>query len=502
MKKLLFVALAAFFSSYTQAQFWKISDVQKIGGTVNQAESEESYPVFSKDSSRLYFVRLFDKSNEGGGIDQDIWYSEHTGVNSYSDCEPLKRLNNKFNNAIAGISSDGNSMYLLNAYEGKKDMVKGLAVSRLENGSWSTPEKVEIPGLDIEGEFYGFFVSGDEKTIIISYNGEGSIGEEDLYVSQKSGETWSKPVHMGNKINSAGFEISPFLNPTKDTLFFSSNGHGGEGDADIFYSVRKSSWSDWSTPVNLGNVINSPKFDAYFDYSNNRAYWSSNRDGEYSDIYTAAILTPPPLSIDVAKTDVTVHKGTDGTTDLTVNGGVAPFTYKWSNGGATEDLSGLPTGQYDVTVTDAIGQIAEAGVYVDEPPMKIEPVDVVIYENFNFEHYFGYNKNKLNVKRGDLKKYLSDVEKQLKKGRKSVTIKVDASASNVPTQSFASNEKLAEARANNIKYDIVDYFEKKGLGQQVLVTIVSSKVQGPQYEDDASNRDKYSPYQFVKLSME
>ena len=70
---------------------------------------------------------------------------------------------------------------------------------------------------------------------------------------------------MGNKINSNKYDISPFLSNGQDTLFFSSNGFGGEGDADIFFSVRQDdSWTNWSTPQNLGNKINTPKFDAYF----------------------------------------------------------------------------------------------------------------------------------------------------------------------------------------------------------------------------------------------
>src|SRR5690606_25636783 len=112
-----------------------------------------------------------------------------------------------------------------------------------------------------------------------------------------SGGKWSAPMHMGSAINSTGFEISPYLSKNSDTLYFSSNGFGGEGDADIFYSVKKGNWTSWTTPINLGNVINSPKFDAYFVHSGNQAYWSSNRDGERADIYMLNILTPPALEV-------------------------------------------------------------------------------------------------------------------------------------------------------------------------------------------------------------
>lgn len=499
-RKILLLAGITVLSLSANAQFWDYTDPVKLPGNAN-SDAEESIPVFSSDSSIIYFVRTFDKVNKGDANDQDIWSAHWDETGNYNTIKSVKELNNKFNNAVLGVSTDGKRMYLLNAYEGKKDLEKGVALSTYSGSSWGTPAKVEIPNLNLEGQFYGFHVNEDENVIIISYNGPNSKGEEDLYLSVKNGESWSVPQHMGSAINSTGFEISPYLSKSQDTLYFSSNGFGGEGDADIFYSVKQGSWTQWSAPKNLGNRINSVKFDAYFILTGKQAYWSSNRDTERADIWMMNILTPPPLLISCSASDATMYKGMDGSVSLTIEGGAPPFTYSWSNGMDSKDLLATGAGTYTVTVTDEVGQVQTTTCTVNEPPMPIDPVVVTTYPNPFFEHLFGYNKNKLSGSRGEFKKFLKEIEDQLKAGREGITIRIYSSASQVPTKSFDNNEKLAQTRAENMKYDLVDYFERD-FGGKVNIVIAEALVQGPPYEDDSSNRDKYEPFQYVRLKTE
>ena len=488
--KLIIAALFTGICGITNAQFWNYSEPIKIGGTVNTVESEESIPVFSKDSSILYFVRTYDATNKGGDQDQDVWFSRKDGAGKYNDCERLTDVNNKYNNAVLGLNSNGTAMYLLNSYEGKKDMLKGIAKSDGGGSKWSSPKAIEIPTLDIEGGYYGFHVNGNETAIIISHAGPGTMGEEDLYVSTKNGSSWSEPVHMGSAINSTGFEISPWLSETEDTLYFSSNGFGGEGDADIFYSVKQGSWTSWSEPINVGPVINSPKFDAYFSHSHDQAYWSSNRDSELSDIWMVNILPPPPPSITGIGTDVTVYQGSDGSIDATPESGVAPYTYLWSNGSTDEDPTGLVAGSYDVTLTDALGQTANTTVVIGEPGPAMD---------IAMKHLFGYNANKLTVDNGELKNFVETIETQLSSGRENVTITVVSSASKVRTATWGTNEKLAKSRATEIKKVLEGYYASKDLSSKVTVEILSSVVDGPEYKGDFENQDKYQPYQFIEL---
>jgi len=95
-----------------------------------------------------------------------------------------------------------------------------------------------------------------------------------------------------------------------------------------------------------------------------------------SNMLTIVIESTPGLSLTTTSNMVSCYGGNDGSIDLTVNGGTAPYTYDWTGGiGNVEDPSGLTSGSYNVVVTDANGCSASTGVNVNQPQQLALTID-------------------------------------------------------------------------------------------------------------------------------
>jgi OmpA-OmpF porin, OOP family len=278
-----------------------------LSDTLN-SDSEESLPFYSPQDSTLFFVRTLHPQNTGGTLSgQDIWYSKRdTAGNWTKPTNDIPNLNNEGNNAVVGLSESGNTIYLLNDYSEGNQQQPGLSLSFSRDNNWRLPNSIFIPGLsDKQGIFYSLYMLPTEDVVLISAQMDNSLGQEDLYVSTKDPLTneWSAPIHLGPTVNTGGFEISPYLTADKTTLFFSSNGHPGYGNADIFVTQRMdTSWTRWTKPENLGDQINSVGFDAYFTTNEDReVFFVSNRRGTSADIFTSRIITEEERELELAQ---------------------------------------------------------------------------------------------------------------------------------------------------------------------------------------------------------
>ncbi len=99
-------------------------------------------------------------------------------------------------------------------------------------------------------------------------------------------------------------------------------------------------------------------------------YFVTVRDANgCSKTRTANVTQPTALNLSVTPSQVSCNGGANGAVNLTVSGGTPDYTYLWSNGSTTQDLSTLQAGTYTVTVTDANGCTATTSVTVNQPPV-------------------------------------------------------------------------------------------------------------------------------------
>lgn len=98
-------------------------------------------------------------------------------------------------------------------------------------------------------------------------------------------------------------------------------------------------------------------------------YEVSIYDNNGCQLFTGATVSEPPrLELDFTKIDKACGGGPDtASINVEVIGGTAPYTYAWSNGQTTEDLSGLGVGTYSLTVTDSKNCTASITVDITEP---------------------------------------------------------------------------------------------------------------------------------------
>lgn len=282
--KALFFLLCLFVPSFSIAQQFNFAQSERIESLKSNAE--EINPILLNDT--LFFSRIYDPKNSGGELDVDIWMSVQEMKDIWSSAVKVEGLNDENYNELIGVNRDKLTYYLRNSGSYKS----GILFSRKTSNGFSEPELIPIKGLSQNG-FTGFYMHPDYQILLISMEGKDSFGKEDIYVStrDKMGR-WSKPINLGSTINTSGFEISPFLSSDGLTLYFSSNGHDGFGDSDIFMSQRKYGvWDVWSKPINLGENINSSAFDAdLFIDSDSTVIFLSNRESTNSELYHSKLL--------------------------------------------------------------------------------------------------------------------------------------------------------------------------------------------------------------------
>lgn len=219
--------------------------IENLGPGVNTAANEHS-PILSADGNMLIFTsdRIIDP--KAAETLEDVYYITKSN-NQWSAPKLIgTNINTKYNDAAASLSPDGKTLFLYSEL-GEGD----IYTSAYDGTDWAPPQP-----LNRNINTYQFWetcasLSPDGKKLYFASTRDGGYGELDIYVSElDSKDRWGKAVNLGPKINGPGNEDSPLVHHDGVTLYFSSDGHRGLGNSDIFVSELKD--GKWTKPENIG----------------------------------------------------------------------------------------------------------------------------------------------------------------------------------------------------------------------------------------------------------
>lgn len=264
--------------------------VNNLGPAVNSSFSEFAPVVDPKQEKLIFSSDRIEKRKKSDRF-TDIYSADKEDEEVKSAGKITSGLNTKYDDMIMAISDDGKQVFLY-SYKNNGD----IYTSSITDGKWSKPVTIG-ENVNTADFFEGSAcLSKDGTVLFFTSDRPGGFGGLDIYMSQlQENGKWGKPKNLGPKVNTGMNEESPSVSPEGKVLFFSTEGHEGIGGFDVFYTLQEENSKNWSTPVNMGLSVNTPEDDINFMVSNNGdyAYFSTTRPDTYGaeDIYKV-ILNP------------------------------------------------------------------------------------------------------------------------------------------------------------------------------------------------------------------
>ena len=270
------------------------SEVSDFGGTL-------------KDG-KLYFTSARNSNRKTYGWNEepflDIYAATADSEGGFQTPAMIKEnINTKYHEGTVSFSPDGNTMYFTReSYYDKvfeRDSLTKHKISFLnlyksikQEGKWS-----EAEALSLNGDNYSVknpAVSADGKTLYFSSDKAGGYGQYDIYSAPIDADGMvGEATNMGQKLNTEGQEMFPFIS-SSNTLYFSSNGHLGLGGLDVFFA--KIIDGKVGPIRNIGIPVNGNADDFAFSINEEteEGFVSSNREGGKGsdDIYAVKKLQP------------------------------------------------------------------------------------------------------------------------------------------------------------------------------------------------------------------
>lgn len=239
---------------------WQIN----MGHFINSEYSDYG-PALAIDDQTLIFTSK--KNIVPSGLDtkqnEDIYYSRNE-YDQWDFAQPIRELNTIYNEGSVCLSKDGKILYFSRCDAPGSYGNCDIYVSTLQaDSTWGRAINL---GANVNSRSWDSHpsLSHNDDTLYFASDRIGGFGMADIYFTYKDKKgNWAKSQNLGPVINSRNSEVSPFMHPGYDILYFSSNGYVlNFGEFDIYKSSKiRNVWQDAD---NIGPLVNGKGSEFYF----------------------------------------------------------------------------------------------------------------------------------------------------------------------------------------------------------------------------------------------
>ncbi|QHS59403.1 PD40 domain-containing protein [Chitinophaga agri] len=181
-------------------------------------------PMLSPDQNRLYFISDRPVVGSADKKDYDIWYVKRKGDRWSAPVNAGKAINSGRHEYYVSFSNSGTMYFSSNSHANEKrtdnfDIYAASCVNDEFGQPVPLPDAINTVAYEAD-----VFVAGDESYLIFCAARADGYGAGDLYISfRKRDGTWTNAKNMGDRINTPGHELCPFVTADGKYLFYTSS---------------------------------------------------------------------------------------------------------------------------------------------------------------------------------------------------------------------------------------------------------------------------------------